>query len=47
MISFLKEYASASLVAAVTFISIFNVDKNHDGRPDAAERQAKEDSNRR
>lgn len=47
LIQFLKEYASVSLVAAVTFISVFNVDKNRDGRPDAAERQVKDEGNRR
>lgn len=31
----------------MTFISVFNVDKNRDGRPDAAEGKAKNESNRR
>ncbi len=40
LISFFREYTSASVVAAVTFLSVFHVDKNGDGRPDAAEAQA-------
>ena len=42
LISFFREYTSASVVAAVTFLSVFHVDKNRDGRPDAAELRAKE-----
>lgn len=38
-----KEYTATTVVAAVTFISVFCVNKNHDGRPDAAERLAKGD----
>ena len=41
LVSYFKEYTAASVVAAVTFLSVFNVDKNNDGRPDAAEIQAK------
>lgn len=41
LVSYFKEYTAASVVAAVTFLSVFNVDKNHDGRPDAAELQVK------
>lgn len=41
LVSYFKEYTAASVVAAVTFLSVFNVDKNQDGRPDAAELQAK------
>lgn len=41
LVSYFKEYTAASVVAAVTFLSVFNVDKNNDGRPDAAELQAK------
>lgn len=40
LVSYFKEYTAASVVAAVTFLSVFNVDKNQDGRPDAAEIQA-------
>lgn len=42
LISFFREYTSVSVVAAVTFLSVFHVDKNRDGRPDAAEVKAKE-----
>ncbi len=41
LISFFREYTSVSVVAAVTFLSVFHVDKNRDGRPDAAEVKAK------
>ncbi len=40
MVSFFREYTAASVVAAVTFLTVFNVDKNGDGRPDAAEVKA-------
>ena len=39
LVSYFKEYTAAS---AVTFLSVFNVDKNQDGRPDAAELQSKQ-----
>ena len=42
LVSYFKEYTAASVVAAVTFLSVFNVDKNNDGRPDAAELQSKQ-----
>lgn len=35
------ELSKPSVVAAVTFVSVFCVNKNHDGRPDAAEALAK------
>ena len=40
LISYFREYAAPSVVAAVTFLTVFNVDKNGDGRPDAAEAKA-------
>lgn len=40
MLRFFTAATSPGPVAAVTFISIFSVDKNHDGRPDAAEAKA-------
>ena len=41
LVSYFKEYTAASVVAAVTFLSVFNVDKNQVERPDAARLQAK------
>lgn len=43
LISIFKEYTAATVVAAVTFLSVFHVDKNGDGRPDAAEIQSKKE----
>ena len=40
LISYFREYVAPSVVAAVTFLTVFNVDKNGDGRPDAAEAKA-------
>lgn len=40
MIRFFMAATSAGPVAAVTFLSVFLVDKNKDGRPDAAEEKA-------
>jgi uncharacterized membrane protein len=37
LVAYFKEYTAASVVAAVTFLSVFNIDKNGDGRPDVAE----------
>lgn len=37
LVSIFKEYTAPAVVAAFTFVSVFCVDKNHDGRPDAAE----------
>ena len=42
LLSFFKEYTAPTVVAAVTFLSVFHVDKNRDGRPDIAETKAKE-----
>ena len=39
---FFKEFTAPTVVAAITFISVWRVDKNRDGRPDAAELRAKE-----
>lgn len=33
----------AQVIAAFTFVSVFLVDKNNDGRPDAAEKEAKKE----
>ena len=41
LLSFFKEYTAPTVVAAVTFLSVFHVDKNRDGRPDIAETKAK------
>lgn len=41
LISIFKEYTAPAVVAAFTFVSVFCVDKNNDGRPDAAELQSK------
>lgn len=40
LISIFKEYTAPAVVAAFTFVSVFCVDKNNDGRPDAAEQKA-------
>ncbi len=40
LVSYFREYTTASVVAAVTFLSVFNIDKNNDGRPDVAEAKA-------
>lgn len=40
MIRFFTAATGAGPVAAVTFLSVFLVDKNKDGRPDAAETKA-------
>ena len=42
LLSFFKEYTAPTVIAAVTFLSVFHVDKNRDGRPDIAETKAKE-----
>lgn len=39
--SFFSACTSATALAAVGFVVVMNVDKNHDGRPDAAELKAK------
>lgn len=40
MLDFFGKYTSVQVCGAVAFISIFFVDKDRDGRPDSAERQA-------
>lgn len=42
--SFFSSCTSASALAAISFVVVMNIDKNHDGRPDAAELKAKEKS---
>lgn len=42
MLRFFSAATAPGPVAAVTFISVFLVDKNGDGRPDAAEDRAEE-----
>ena len=42
MLRFFEAVTAPSVVAAVTFLSVFFVDKNGDGRPDAAEAKAGE-----
>lgn len=39
--SFFSACTSATALAAIGFIVVMNIDKNHDGRPDAAELKAK------
>lgn len=40
LITFFKEYAAPAVVGAVTFISVFSVNKNRNGDSDAAEKGA-------
>lgn len=40
MLAFFSAATGAGPVAAVTFLAVFLVDKNKDGRPDAAEQRA-------
>ena len=42
LITFFKEYAAPTTAGAVTFISVFSVNKNRNGDSDAAEKGAKE-----
>ena len=42
MLRFFSVATAPGPVAAVTFISVFLVDKNEDGRPDAAEQRVEE-----
>lgn len=42
MLRFFSATTAPGPVAAVTFISVFLVDKNEDGRPDAAEQRVEE-----
>jgi len=46
LISFFKEFTAPAVVGAFTFVSVFLVDKNHDGRPDAAEKEAKKEKSK-
>ena len=41
MTSFFSACTSATALAAIAFVVVMNVDKNHDGRPDAAEVKAR------
>ena len=44
LINFFKEFTA--VVGAFTFVSVFCVDKNHDGRPDAAEKETRKEVRR-
>lgn len=44
LLQIFKEYKDQAMVLAVGFIIVLCIDKNHDGRPDVAEREAKKDS---
>lgn len=44
LINFFKEFTAPAVVGAFTFVSVFCVDKNHDGRPDAAEKEIKKET---
>lgn len=46
MIKFFSVATGVGPVAAVTFLSVFLVDKNDDGRPDAAEDRAEREDKR-
>lgn len=46
MLRFFSAATAPGPVAAVTFLSVFLVDKNKDGRPDAAENRADTSSDR-
>ena len=39
-----KEFTAPAVVGAFTFVSVFCVDKNRDGRPDAAEKEIKKET---
>lgn len=41
---FFKEFTAPAVVGAFTFVSVFCVDKNRDGRPDAAEKEIKKET---
>lgn len=43
LINFFKEFTAPAVVGAFTFVSVFCVDKNRDGRPDAAEKEIKKE----
>ncbi len=40
LVTIFKEYTAPAVVAAFTFVSVFCVDKDGDGRPDAAANQS-------
>lgn len=42
LINIFKEYTTPAVIAAFTFVSVFCIDKDRDGRPDIAEAKAKE-----
>lgn len=44
LINFFKEFTAPAVVGAFTFVSVFCVDKNRDGRPDAAEKEIKKET---
>lgn len=46
LITFFREFTAPAVVGAFTFVSVFLVDKNHDGRPDAAEKEAKKEKSK-
>nr|DAV66252.1 MAG TPA: hypothetical protein [Caudoviricetes sp.] len=46
LINFFKEFTAPAVVGAFTFVSVFCVDKNHDGRPDAAEKETRKEVRR-
>lgn len=43
LISFFKEYSAPAVVGAFTFVSVFIVDKDKNGRSDAAERKSNDE----
>lgn len=43
LIKVFEACTTVTAVAAVTMVVVFNVDKNHDRRPDAAEKQAEKE----
>lgn len=47
LLRFFSAVTAPGPVAAVTFLSVFLVDKNRDGRPDAAEEKAEKGGERR
>ena len=46
LITFFKEFTAPAVVGAFTFVSVFCVDKNNDGRSDAAEKEAENAENK-
>ena len=43
LLDFFKAFTATQVVAAFTFVSVFMVDKDNDGRPDMAEKDIDED----